>query len=145
MKKLFLFLSLLFFVVVSCEKADQKPISVPSATISCTSSSCTGHSGPYTATVIYTRSGCGADQSGFDDVATGSVTVSCGVSGCTGTVSSWFKDSITVTEILSGTYDICGHIDFNNDTVQNSGDGKHDMRVTLSEGGSIVMSSWTSY
>ena len=105
-------------IVSACENASNTVITIPSVRVGCTSSdsaSCSSaNPNPVTAFVRMTRSGC--ESLNFDPVATGSKVMSCDASGCEVTISTWTDPESfdSVTEIMSGTMDLCTQVDLDN-------------------------------
>ena len=142
-KKHFLIL-LLALAFVACEQASNTVVSMPNVEINCQDTGCDNTLSGDTVFVIVTRSGCG-DSASFDPVASGDATVTCSSSGCVGTVSSWTdKNGNDVTEIITGRHDVCGYIDANNDTSQNTGDMETEDEAFINSSTTIVLDSWSA-
>lgn len=90
-----------------------EPVSIPQVVVNCTTAQCKTDSSPYVF-VTFTQSGC--DNPGFAWQISGSTTINCtATSGCYGSIPSWVEDGqgTVARTIPSGTYDICGWIDYN--------------------------------
>ncbi|MEM7646270.1 MAG: hypothetical protein AAF203_05125 [Pseudomonadota bacterium] len=138
------------FVIIGCENASETAISVPNVQVGCTtgdSGDCdSGNVNTPTAFVVMTRSGCSESSIQFDPVATGSSTMSCDTDGCDVTISSWTNPGTSepVTEILTGTMDVCSRVDLDGSgsSTPTTGDLVNDSSRSISSGATITVDSW---
>lgn len=151
MKKLnFLLLVFLgsLLVLVGCENASDTVVNIPNVRVGCTNADSTDcdntNANGATAYVQMTRSSCSAAN--FDPVATGSVTMTCDASGCDGTVGSWINPDTneSVTEILTGSMDICTTVDLDNSgsSVVTGSDLEDETSQTINSSATITIDSW---
>lgn len=136
-----IFISLFFLAVLGCESAGTgTPVDIPTVHIACDSNKCKSASGTFDVYVNFAPYGCAVDQIGLS-VADGSGTVICGASGCTGSVSSWFDNSSSITQIESRTYNVCGWIDLNSALAKDSLDAFSEETQLVTES-AITLTDW---
>jgi hypothetical protein len=111
------------FMVASCAEPANSgaPVAIPTVVVNCTSVDCRRNL-PVKVYVYFTASSC---DPAFIDWATvsSSFALNCsGSTGCYGSPSSWVDARGAVTTIPSGTYTLCGRVDYDNDypTVTNN-------------------------
>lgn len=143
MNKKNLLIVLIAFAFVACEQASDQVVSMPNVEIQCQETGCNAGLSGDTVFVVVTKSGCA--NADFEDVAGGDATVTCNTSGCIGTVSSWIDgNGSSVTEIITGSYDVCAYIDSTTPfTSQNDGEMMADESVNISSPSTIVLDSWS--
>jgi hypothetical protein len=148
MKNLFkiFFLYLIFiFTIVSCEKSSQTLISIPAVRIECANSDstvCSTINNGKLVRVVMTRSGC-ANQY-YEPVATGSTYLTCISTGCSALISNWTdSNNNSVNEILTGSMDICGLIDLNDNLNEDTGEVRHSSDSNIQSSAQILLTNWT--
>ncbi len=150
MKKIKILLLASILGSAGCENASQTVIGIPNVRVGCTTTDAgicsNGNPNPVTAFVIMTRSGCSTSSIDFDPVATGSSTMTCDINGCDVTISSWTNPSTSepVTEILTGTMDVCARVDLDNSgsSTPTTGDLVNDDSMTINDSSTILVDSW---
>ncbi len=121
------------------------PTTIPQIVVSCTTSACSANSSP-NVHVLITPYDCSSSEGVA--VASTSMTVSCTVSaGCYATTSSWVNSSGTITTIPSGTYTVCGRIDYNHNyasgvITDDTTSVKLNVNVSSASTGPINLTSW---
>jgi hypothetical protein len=140
----------LIATLISCgEKSGSGDlVPIPTISITCTSSNCkTGSAFPIVHLVI-TGTDC-TTQAAFGAVAAAAYTVSCNGAGCTGTNNTgWENNGTTITKMVSGTYNICGVIDYSGQFDANgtphSGDAAAEKDGFFFDAttGSITLTGW---
>lgn len=106
-------------ILMSCGEpaASGKSVSLPAVYVNCTTSQCRVNAVPNPfVRVIITTSGCTAPD--FGSIRSASTySISCtAASGCYGLISGWVDAAgSSASTIPSGTYSICGRIDYNRD------------------------------
>ena len=132
-------------LVSSCaERADQgEEMELPSVSFVCATSHCRTNASA-NIFVRVTQSSCDPQYADFAK-AVSSIQVQCnGSTGCSGTAAVWRNaQGVQVTKIPSGTYSICGQIDYG--TITSSGDDTlaASENISLSGGSkSIQLSNW---
>ena len=141
MKKL-LWITVLLLLFSACEKASNTVVGMPNIAVDCREAGCNTTLNEDTVFVIVTKSGCA--NADFDPVASGSTNVSCTASGCTGSVSSWVDaNGNSVSEIISGTHDICSYIDSISNTKQDAGEMVSVESKLITSDSSFTVETWT--
>lgn len=135
--------------IAACEKASDTVVGIPNVRVGCTTTDdldcSTANPSSVRAFVRMTRSGCGSSIN-FDPVATGSVVMNCDGSGCDGIVSSWTNPETAepVTEILTGSMDVCAQVDINNSSgLPDTGDLINEDSRSIISSSTITVDSWT--
>lgn len=138
MKLRILFLGALVFTIAGCESSgDGTPVDSPDVFIDCSTAKCTSGSTSKDGYVVLSLSGCAPDQIGFDTVASGNVQLLCTAGACRGTVTN-----LTPSSFSSRSYYVCGWIDVNDDSVQNSVDAFAEDYLFVS-GSPLTISNWS--
>lgn len=150
MKNLKYFLMILLLVSTGCENASETVVNIPNVRVGCTttdSANCfNGNPNPPTAFVVMTRSGCSESSIQFDPVATGSSAMSCDANGCDVTIAVWTNPGTSepVTEILTGSMDVCARVDLDGSasSTPTAGDLVNDSSRLISSDNTITVDSW---
>lgn len=133
-----LFFCMFAWALAGCESSgDGTKIDVPDVQIACSTSKCTSGSPSKDAYVVLSLSGCAPDQIGYDTVASGSTQLLCTGGSCHGTVTN-----ITPSSVASRSYYVCGWIDVNDDSTQNSADAFSEDFLFVS-GSTLTLSNWS--
>lgn len=90
------------------------PVSIPQVVINCTTPRCRSNVSPVVH-VFITQYDCNSDRADLRALVATSMIVNCTVNtGCYATSTSWVNDKNEITSsIASGTYTVCGFIDYN--------------------------------
>lgn len=142
----FLIVLLMAMTLVSCAESSGggKSVSIPRVFVNCTTAQCRRNLNPRVI-VIFTTSGC--EQMDFGATITGTAEdINCIVGvGCYGEIKTWVNSSsLTMTTIASGTYSLCGLIDYNRDYPNQVGDSRGMLEnIPVGEGTAAqTISSW---
>ena len=131
------------FLNSSCESSKGQPVSIPSFLISCDISECNSSvSGQ--GFVFLMKSNCpDPGELAFEPTASGNTVLSCSSSGCSGTVSSWSDpNGSPISEILSGSYQVCSYVDSNGNLAEESGEPEHESREVITDSTPIQLTTW---
>ena len=139
-------LQILFLVVLvaGCEQASSTLVNIPNVSIDCQLSAGDSSVAANVALVLISKSGCEND---FEIPAASTPGIVCSGSGCSGLASSWIDStSYPVTEIITGSYDLCILIDSDNsgNTGYTTGDIVYEDSVFIDSSSTISASgsSW---
>ncbi len=134
----FLFLTATLGVLSGCESSgDGTQVDAPNIDIVCSTSKCTSGLPSKDAYVVLSLSGCAPDQIGFDTIASGTTQLLCTGGSCRGTVTNVTPDTISAR-----SYYVCGWVDVNDDSLQNSADAFAEDNTYIS-GSPLSLTSWS--
>jgi len=133
--------------LLSCAESSSggAPTTIPQIVVNCTTNACSANSSP-NIHVLITAYDCSSSEGVA--VASSSMSVSCTASaGCFATTSSWVNSSGAITTIPSGTYTICGRVDYNHNyasgvITDDTTSVKLNVTVSSSSTGPINLTSW---
>jgi hypothetical protein len=121
------------------------PTTIPQIVVNCTSSACSTSSNP-NIHILITAYDCSSSEGVA--VASSSMSISCTASaGCYGTTSSWVNSSGAITTIPSGTYTVCGRVDYNHNfasgvTTDDTTSVKLNVTISAASSGPINLTTW---
>lgn len=123
---------------------------IPDVVIDCQTAKCRTAANP-TMIVLFSTSGCDEAYAGYGGAVSGSTrSIACDATvGCYGELTSWVKpngNDTPTTVMPSGTYSICGRIDFNHDYPHSQNDDAVIERPSvpvMSETEMILLEDWT--
>ena len=130
------------FFMSACEKDSNTVVATPSVAIECdnaSNSTCNTALNGTRVIVYLSRSSCEDPDNIFEPVTSGNTSLSCDASGCSATVSSW-----GASEILTGSMEICSHIDVDNNFAQNTGDLLNLSTRNITSSSTITIDTWTA-
>lgn len=136
-------------IVAACEKASDTVVGVPEVSVECTAASnsnCNASIDGNDVRVIMSRSGCGDEAEFFNPVAVSDGTLTCNSLGCSATLSSWLDASQnSVSEVITGSMDICGLFDLDNNSGESSGDLTDYRSENIQSNSAITLDNWSDF